>query len=724
MEYLAHVRKDGESWEIHHLEDHLLSVAELCKQFTDTFGVGSIGYLIGLWHDLGKYKDEFQERIGIKSGYDEEAYLEGKTAKSVKHAITGGLFAMDTLKQVGLVLAFPIIGHHTGLKDFEDLKLSLQELKEIEALFKLKKYIPDHILDVKIEQNKLAFKDKTLFIRMLFSSLVDADRLDTEKFMNPESFKLRTISNSQSIFIEMDKKLDLHLEKLEMDSEKTSVNQLRNEILKTVQSKSSLSSGFFTLTVPTGGGKTLSSLSFALKHTIQHKKSRIIYGIPYISIIEQNAEVFKNILGAENVLEHHSSIELDKDNENSRNRLLTENWDHPLIVTTNVQLFESLFSSKTSRVRKIHNIINSVIILDEAQMIPPDYLQPILNCLKELVEYYHVTVILCTATQPAFNTVQTMNYHLKGIDNSTELAPDPIQLHKQLKRVQVYKPVHEESSWDEISDQVQEQKQALVIVNRKDDAYKLFQMLSGNKYHLSTNMCAEHRTDILNRIKGDLKNKVQVYVVSTQLIEAGVDIDFPVVFRAMTGLDSIAQAAGRCNREGKRDKLGDVFVFEPIQKSPSGHLKQAENAGRVCLNQFDETLQPDAYKKYFEELFWIKGEKGLDKKEIENHLKPNMKFKEISDEFQLIDDFTFPVIVPYKKGKEIIEKMKYSIDYKLLRQSQRYIVNIRSDAYKILKTKKLIREIDNTISILEIESLYNETTGLYWKELPAESFIF
>lgn len=716
MKYIAHAKKNpNELWVLHNLEDHLVKVGKLAGEFAKKFNFEEIGQVTGIWHDLGKYKPEFQERIRIKSGYDEEIHLEGKKAQSVKHAITGAIHATKTYPREGLVFAFPIAGHHTGLKDLEDLKHSLSDPFEHEAYEKILSEVPQEIADLTNPFQEIAnrFKgmDATLLIRMLFSCLIDADRLDTESFMSPEisvQRKNSKISNLQ----DLSRKLESYLKNLQLITKPSPVNTIRQAVLHAVNSKSSLHPGFYSLTVPTGGGKTLTSLSFALKHACLNNQQRIIYAIPYTSIIEQNSKVFKEILGDENVFEHHSSIEVEDNKADSKNRLLSENWNHPLIVTTNVQLFESLFSAKTSKVRKIHNITNSVIILDEAQMLPPEYLQPILHLLKELVSYYGVTVVFCTATQPAFGSHKTVSFNFSGIDSIEELAPNPEALHAQLKRVEINYFGEEPLGWDTLAKRTQEHKSALVIVNRKDDAFELFKQLDGDKFHLSTNMCPQHRIDTLKIIKQKLQNGEQVYVVSTQLIEAGVDLDFPVVFRAMSGLDSIAQAAGRCNREGKMPELGKVFIFESAKKSPRGHLLQAETVGRKCLKTIVEPLHPDSFKKYFEELFWIKGDKGLDSRNIES-MKTKMQFESISDAFKLIDEDTVSLITPYGSGRDLIEELKQQsfLDPNFLKKIQRYTINVRREFYNELLKDSVVVERFGCLAYLDIDSYYSPEFG-------------
>ena len=728
IKYLAHVKKEESHWVLHTLEEHLNAVAKLSCEFATKFGASGMGHLIGLWHDLGKYKPEFQERIGIKSGYDEEAHLEGKTAKSVKHAITGGLYAISYFdnmmgsrgKELGTLLAIPIVSHHSGLRDLVDFQASIEAKKsqnEEQSLETILKEIPYDILNCSTPVINPIKSEKALFIRMLFSCLIDGDRLDTEKFMNPERFILRR-NYSIDLFKELSTKLDTFLNQKKESTKNLEINVIRNKILFEANEKAIDKPGFYSLTVPTGGGKTLTSLSFALKHLLHYKKDRIIYALPYTTIIEQNAQVFREILGVENVLEVHSSIDPILEEETPQNRLLSENWDHPLIVTTNVQLFESLFSSKTSRTRKLHNIINSVLILDEVQMLSSEYLLPIIKYLKQLVEHFNVTVLFCTATQPAFKSKKGINYDFKGIDNITEIISDTNDLFKKLKRVKIHKSKSSKTSWSELKIDIEKHKQTLTIVNRKKDAMDLYSILEGNKFHLSTNMCAEHRRNIILKIKEALLSKEDIHVVSTQLIEAGVDIDFPVVFRSMTGLDSIAQSAGRCNREGKLKNPGDVFLFFPEKSSPSGHLLQAEQAGMGCMEEFEDLLHPRAIEKYFETLFYMKGEKGLDSKDILRDLSA-LKFETVSKNFQIINELSYPVLVPYGEGKKYISELMEMSEYETpdFKKLQRYLLNVRTDAYKKLLNSHNIINFRDYFGILQNENLYNYETGLSGENL-------
>jgi len=354
-------------------------------------------------------------------------------------------------------------------------------------------------------------------------------------------------------------------------ADKTPVNALRHEILTACRAAAKLEPGHFSLTVPTGGGKTLSSLAFALEHAVKHNLRRVIYVIPYTSIIEQNADVFKETVGDDQVIEHHSN--LDEDDSTSKARLSAENWDAPIIVTTSVQFFESFFAAKPSRCRKLHNIIGSVVVLDEAQLVPVEYLAPILQTMDLLNRRYRISFVISTATQPAFESREGF----KGLPMNSvrEIISDIPRLYANLKRVEVEIPQNwvKTTRWEELATELLKEEQVLCVVSDRKSCRNLHKLMPIGTYHLSALMCGQHRSKIITEIKQKLKEGAPVRVISTQLVEAGVDIDFPVVYRALAGLDSIAQAAGRCNREGKLTEKGRVVVFVPPKKSPPGILR-------------------------------------------------------------------------------------------------------------------------------------------------------
>ena len=676
MSYIAHViqNKDTGEWKKPHgLYEHLIDTATLAKQFANEIGA-DWAEITGRWHDLGKYRKRFQDYIRIQSGYEKEnAHIENGTR--APHSTAGAIYSVETLGSgFGHIIAYLIAGHHAGLPDWVGgrgalsfrLKDGIKEYQEA-----MLEEIPQDILEAKCpELPEVAKKLETisLWMRMLFSCLVDADFLDTEFYMNPEKTKNREKPLKLS---ELQKRFNGKMDKLRCESEPTDLNVIRNIIYDECLLAAKEKTGMFSLTVPTGGGKTLSSLAFALEHARLYKKSRIIYAIPFTSIIEQNADVFRQFLGDDAVLEHHSNFDVEPTKENAKARLATENWDTPLIVTTNVQLFESLFASRTSRCRKLHNIVNSVIILDEAQQIPRDFQAPITQMMQHMSDYFGVTWVLCTATQPVLTESKNTfgQILLKGLNNVREIVTNPSQLSLDLKRVDVHLPTNEEPkiTWSDLSDKISKEGCVLVIVNTRKHAKNLFELLidDGNNLHLSANMCAEHRTEVIKQIKLRLKqrrggNKRPLRVVSTQLIEAGVDVDFPVVYRAMAGLDSIAQSAGRCNREGKLKKRGEVIVFKPEQASTIGFLKQGEDITVELINsgQLKEPLSPESFERYFTQL---NNKGGRDKHgiiklltaESGNDTPLAIQFREAAKKFRLIDNNGVSIIVPFiPKGKD------------------------------------------------------------------------
>ncbi len=675
--FIAHARQDANgNWlEAHLLDDHLRCVAKLSADFASTFASTDWGTLSGRWHDLGKYQDAFQEYIREKTGFEKEnAHVEQGTNR-VTHSTAGAIHAVEKLGPVfGHILAYLISGHHAGLPDWDGGQGSLKyRLGEGEPEYKnsLRNQIPEDILDGALPALPAVAKSVhgiALWIRMLFSSLVDADFLDTEAYMSPEKAALRasagSLKNLKLVF-------DTAMRSLEKTASQTDLNKVRTDIRQSCINAASWSPGMFSLTVPTGGGKTLSSLAFALEHAVLHKKKRIIYAIPFTSIIEQTAKVFADILGSEHVLEHHSNLDTDESAETGKSRLAAENWDSPLIVTTNVQLFESLFASRTSKCRKLHNLVDSIIILDEAQQLPRDFHKPITDVMNQLSEHFGVTWLLCTATQPVLDEQRDAldRVILQGVSNVREVIADPHSLAAQLRRVEIQMPDPSLNplSWTEISEQVAKEQCVLVIVNTRKNARVLSDLLpdKDNNLHLSANMCAEHRTEVLREIRQRLKARSDgdprpLRVVSTQLIEAGVDVDFPVVYRAIAGLDSIAQAAGRCNREGKLPRHGKVIVFRPETSVPAGFLRQGAETTLSLLRGklIEDPLDPASFSLYFTHMN-TQGDR--DRHKISDLLtagKPThdaplaLSFRTAAAKFRLIDDSGVSLIVPFKSNAQ------------------------------------------------------------------------
>lgn len=714
---LAHIHQFNDSqWQPHLLEDHLRSVAKLSEAFANIYGHGDWAYMAGLWHDLGKYQKNFQQYIRGASGY--QAHIE--SLERVDHSTAGAIYAQTQVGDIkGRILAYIIAGHHAGLADWEGDETAgtlSPRLKQHHLLEQtLTQPIPNDILTPRLPTSRpQKGVDPALWIRMLFSCLVDADFLDTEAFMDEQRSFNRGPYES---LIELAARFDTHMDGLANKVSPSAVNQIRAEILQRCQEQAVQPPGLFSLTVPTGGGKTLSSMAFALRHALQHGKQRIIYVIPYTSIIEQTADVFRSIFD-EAVVEHHSH--LDAEQETPKSRLACENWDAPIIVTTAVQFFESLFASRTSRVRKLHNIINSVVILDEAQLLPTDFLTPILYAIDQLQQHYKVSFVFSTATQPALHP-QDFGWPFTGLANIRELMKNPQQLHQALRRVQVNLPsnLHTGQPWDTLAEALKQHESVLCIVDRRDDCRRLHAFMPSGTIHLSGLMCGQHRSDVIANIKSRLRQGESLRVISTQLIEAGVDVDFPVVYRALAGLDSIAQAAGRCNREGKLPGMGDVFIFTPPQPAPPGHLRHAQDCGRQLLaQQLEDILSIENFTAYFSQLYSAKGPEGLDRHGIQSYLKPNpeMKFafRGAARHFRIIDESQHaPVIVRYQHSPDLIEQLRHQGPHReLLRKLQRFVVNLPRQPHQALLSQGDIQELHPGIFIQVFDHLYHPELGL------------
>lgn len=740
---LAHVRFDKNGQPVEHwLDEHLRDVAKLAAEFAEGFGA-DWARVAGIWHDLGKYNREFQHYISDKTGYSAvNAHIEtDKAPGKVNHSAAGALYAVRKNPALGRILAYLIAGHHAGLPDWVKADTDGRSLEEIlQDTIHLDKAcqvpIPDDILQTGMPKSPPTggIDNAALWLRMLFSSLVDADFLDTEKFMQEDKFTQR---GQYPQLGELLPRFNQHMAAFAAEAEHTPVNRLRAQILQDCREAAAKPAGMFSLTVPTGGGKTLSGMAFALEHAICHGKRRIIYAIPYTSIIEQTANIYRNIFG-NCVVEHHSN--LDPDREDYQSRLAAENWDAPIIVTTNVQLFESLFASRTSRCRKLHNLANSVIVLDEAQLLPPEFLNPILGVMKALVEHYSVTFVLSTATQPALHT-----YHdafgqavIKGFEAAqiSEIMPDPAALFAALERVSVELPDDwvTERSWEDLAAEIAELDSVLVIVNTKKQAAALCRLLPADTYYLSTNLCGEHRSEKLQEIRQRLQNGEAVRVVSTQLIEAGVDVDFPVVYRALAGLDSIAQAAGRCNREGKQIEKGRVVVFvPPLNAKLPGHLGRSVAVSRSLLQSapFAESPLHHAHFKTYFEHFYARAE-SRDKHGIVDLLTQNarelkIQFRTAAQRFRLIDEEGIAVLVTYGEGAKLIARLKaIGPKRELMRKLQRYTVTIREQDKKQVAND--IRELANLPGVYEqiTPGIYDLKLGLLVDgvSLSAESQYF
>lgn len=738
MNYYAHSLKGQppEKWQP--LEDHLRNVAKLAAEFATPFGGEEWAYLAGLWHDVGKYSDAFRDMLYDVNGI--ESHLETKPGKVVHSAAGGHLAQSRGWKGIDRVLCWLIMGHHAGLADYASAdsgaKALEPKMRSPEESASVLETVPDKIKDQpqpSPPEPLLKHADRSFFIRMLFSCVVDADFLDTEAFMDRSRSRSRQFEYPD--LRELLSSFDTHMESMCADAESTEVNRIRAEVLAQCRVAAESEPTVFSLTVPTGGGKTLASMAFALRHAVKHGKRRIIYVIPYTSIIEQTADVFRHISGFESaVLEHHCNVvDEDETRESVRSRLATENWDAPVIVTTSVQFFESLYAAKTSRCRKLHNIADSVVIFDEAQCLPPEFLRPVVFAIRELQKHYGVTPVLCTATQPVLTETDSFDFRFReGFPSVTEIMENPDLLSVRLKRVQVevlqgLDPV----AYETVADHLQRENQSvLCVLNRKNDCRDLAGRLpEAQTLCLTTNLCAEHRSKVLAVIRERLKDDpLPLYVISTSLVEAGVDLDFPVVYRALSGLDSIAQAAGRCNREG-RLPAGKTIVFVP-QEQPR-YVQSPASLAREYLHpdRLTDVFLPQTFLSYFGQRFFQLGSEALDKEAILDLLGGNLdfSFRTAADRFRMIDDdWQRPVIVPYGEAQAIVDKL---LDEKgnarrYLRKLQRYTVSIP------VREQQMLLDADHAhllkdwpdICVLHNKNLYSDRYG-YLSPGEVEAYI-
>jgi CRISPR-associated endonuclease/helicase Cas3 len=736
----AHSLEDqpASSWQ--ELEAHLQAVAVRAAAFSEPFHSREWGYYAGLWHDLGKYQPEFQ------------AKLLGEKV-SVEHSGLGAALAFQKDKERGLPLAFVIAGHHSGLANFIEsgsgLPTPLKERlsRNAHLLQKMHREIPSGIVEESLpdlpeflgdicganpRQSAVQKRKAEFWVRFIFSALIDADRLDTEAFCEPVKERLRGVySGICSLRERLNAFIAAKQEGLGEDARRNAVNVARIGVLNACRKNAFSPQGIFTLTVPTGGGKTLSAMAFGLHHAEYHKLRRIIVVIPYTSIIEQNASEYRKAVGEESVVEHQSNLD-PYDNIDRRGAELTrkeelacENWDAPVIVTTTVQFFESLFSNVTSRCRKLHNIARSVIILDEVQTLPPGFLLSILDALNELVRNYGCSIVLSTATPPALARRDGFEC---GLALSCEIVPNAKCLAHDLKRVQYRWPTPGELALapEELAEKLTSHPQVLAIVHRREDARLVARHLQSlakddSVRHLSALMCPAHRSSVLKNIKDKLKAGEPCRVVSTQLVEAGVDVDFPCVYRAMAGLDSIVQAAGRCNREG-RLASGEVVVFRAQSTPPRGTPRRAMEITESLLREIGGSLDlsdPSIFETYFRMLYFSE---KLDLKQIQT-LREGFNFATVGREFKLVEDgFTHTIIVPYGNANERLNVLrKLGPNRVTLRSLQAFTVSIYSNSFARLSNVGALEEVAKGVYTITVafQQLYTPEYGLVVGDEPS-----
>jgi CRISPR-associated endonuclease/helicase Cas3 len=687
MSKWAHIGRDKDGNLVcETIEEHVAKVSELCQKFTHKLGMAQHGKLAAELHDLGKESAEFQAYITGENGMHTKDY-----PKKVDHSTIGAkLLGTSTADKAAIALAS--MCHHTGLKDVANIKERLKRT--------LPAISSNPVMTVPCTLTNSLSHQRDLFIRMLFSALCDADFIATESFFAPDKSKER--SREYDSLHALRDKFNAYIASVNVNGD---LNACRNEIRETCIKAADQDRQLFSLSVPTGGGKTLSSMAFALEHAIKHSLDRIIVVMPYTSITEQNAKVLRDIFG-NNVLEHHSNYYESNAQDRRLNRLSSENWDAPIIVTTNVQLLESLLANRTSKCRKVHNIGNSVIILDEAQIMPVELLNPIISVLDGLVKHFGCSVVLSTATQPGWPNIQTK-----------EIITD--YLHAKMRKVFDRTSVVFDSkptTLSDIANDMANHEQILTIVDTRKDARELFELLElikpGSR-HLSALMCAKHRSVVIADIKDRLKSDQVVRVVSTQLIEAGVDVDFPSVFRAIAGIPSIVQSAGRCNREGRRN-LGIVRVFNYGAKLPGllGALKSLTDGMLAAgpVNVFDNATVSSFYKQLYMS-------RNCDKHNIQKE-RASGNFETVASAFRMIDDgWTVSVICPYGDYKKIVTRAENEFNTNgfvyndTTRQLQRYSVTINEKAFEQLKANGKLQTI-GVINVVTDETLYDARLGL------------
>ncbi len=736
----AHSRpgEPQDTWET--LDSHTAWVAEHAGRNAASFGWGRVGALAGQLHDIGKVSAAFQAYIRMPG-----------TSPGCDHSTAGAREAADRFAALGPALTYAIAGHHAGLADAARLEERLNRARtavppypgweaQAGALPSLAELRPDRRLACSPHPHFEA----AFLVRMLFSCLVDADFIATERFY--AEAEGRAVERGSALG-PADLLPRLRQFATDRPVADTPLNALRSAIRDHAVARAALAPGLFTLTVPTGGGKTLTSLAFALGHAVRHGLRRLVYVVPFTAIIEQTAAVFRGVLGDDAVLEHHASFDWEDagrawkdgagDPDTERMRRAAENWDAPVVVTTAVQFFESLYASRTSRCRKLHNLARAAIVLDEAQSLPLHLLAPCLAAVDELARNYGSSVVLCTATQPAVRRAEDGLAFGLHLPPERELAPDPAALFGKLRRQRVEwlpEPVADAA----IAARFGERPQMLCIVNSRRHAYDLFERIRGREgaVHLSTYMCPRHRALLLDGIKRRLRAGEPVRLVSTSLVEAGVDFSFPEVWRAETGLDSVAQAAGRCNREGELGPaLGRVVVFRPAEQTAPPGLRLPAQCAAAIPQRFADPLAPDAVRAYFRALYSNRGDAFFDSATLDGTrycILPGIRaggsggrfdFDSIARAFRMITDDEPAVIVPWRAtpddgaAETLLARIAAAGPSRDdLRAVQRYAVPVPRALYRTWLAEGVLTAVHPALgdALLRLadDSQYDNATGL------------
>ena len=710
MEYIGHTSDDGRK---QLLLDHLNGTSKLCRENANEFWA-DIAEFVGQIHDIGKYTSGFQKRIN------------GAENIRVEHAICGAKeVAKAPPKSYVPMIEYCVAGHHSGLPD-GGTKVDGEEDSTLHGRMKRKtgdysayenevklEYPKDNLRELFDVSNQREIIERySFFTRYLFSCLTDADFIDTERFVTPN-----TDRGMDGDFQKAYEKVCEKLNSFKIESKlQESRSIIQEQVYKSVESNANV----YTLNMPTGSGKTLCSIRAALKTAIENKKKRIIYVIPYVSIIEQTAKVFEDIFGdVLPVLQHHSNYDFDDDKNEDENEITSEklkrsceNWDAKLIVTTNIQFFESLYHYKGRRLRKLHNLADSVIIFDEIHMLPIDYIQPCLRAIGYVTKYLNSTAILMSATMPNYD--KFMERYMSGV--KIENAVKDTSLFNVFDKCR-YEYIGK-CELASLAEKAQEYDNALIIVNKRKTARELYDICSGNKYHLSTYMTPLHRSEIIAKIKEDIKNGINTTVISTSLIEAGVDLDFKAVFREIAGIDNVLQSGGRCNREGKMD-MGDVFVFETdggnYQTKKKSDIIIRANITRNLFEEFENISTDKCIKEYYGRLLNYK-EKKIEENTITaimgNDLRiDGIPFRTYAESFNFIDNQVIGIVIPCDENRGLIKELK---DGKLSvkRNLQRYSASVNKDEFKELFQIGIIETLDCGVCILANTDYYKSDVGL------------
>lgn len=704
MEYIGHTSDDGRK---QLLLDHLNGTSKLCRENANEFWA-DIAEFVGQIHDIGKYTSGFQKRIN------------GAENIRVEHAICGAKeVAKAPPKSYVPMIEYCVAGHHSGLPD-GGTKVDGEEDSTLHGRMKRKtgdysayenevklEYPKDNLRELFDVSNQREIIERySFFTRYLFSCLTDADFIDTERFVTPNT--------DRGIDGDFQKAYEKVCEKLNSFKIETKLQESRSIIQEQVYKSVESNANVYTLNMPTGSGKTLCSIRAALKTAIENKKKRIIYVIPYVSIIEQTAKVFEDIFGdVLPVLQHHSNYDFDDDKNEDENEITSEklkrsceNWDAKLIVTTNIQFFESLYHYKGRRLRKLHNLADSVIIFDEIHMLPIDYIQPCLRAIGYVTKYLNSTAILMSATMPNYD--KFMERYMSGV--KIENAVKDTSLFNVFDKCK-YEYIGK-CELASLAEKAQEYDNALIIVNKRKTARELYDMCSGNKYHLSTYMTPLHRSEIIAKIKEDIKNGINTTVISTSLIEAGVDLDFKAVFREIAGIDNILQSGGRCNREGKMD-MGDVFVFET--DGGKGEIQLKSNITRNLFEEFDNISTDKCIEEYYSRLFAF-NDGNIDKSTITSLMGENLKFDEIpfrthAENFKFIKNQVIGIVIPRDENKDLIEQLRYG-KLSVKRKLQQYSASVHIWELEEMIKEGIIEQLDCGVCILANTDYYKSDVGL------------